>query len=139
MRPADAVSLFAEAAQADGVPPARVQRVALLVDEALAELDAPAAPVDVRGPVPEDWPPRGNNRRASRPTGVSPTAYRCPGCGAQLERRGTLLLCANDRAHSRDRTTRAYSPGRHGRLVPASRAATPSWCAAVARLTGESE
>ncbi|WP_426751748.1 hypothetical protein [Myxococcus sp. Y35] len=53
---AAAVSLFAEAAQADGVPPARVQRVALLVDEALAELDAPAQLVDVRGPVPEDWP-----------------------------------------------------------------------------------
>ncbi|WAM23788.1 hypothetical protein [Myxococcus sp. NMCA1] len=50
-----AVSLFAEAAQANGMPPARVQRVALLVDESLAELDAPAQPVDVRGLAPEDW------------------------------------------------------------------------------------
>lgn len=83
--------------------------------------------------------PRGNNRRASRPTGVSPNAYRCPGCGAQLERRGTLLLCANERAHPQDRTTRAYSAGRHGRLVPASRAATPAWRATVAWLTGEPE
>ncbi|MFP2961854.1 hypothetical protein ACLEPN_29675 [Myxococcus sp. 1LA] len=44
-----------EAAHADGVPPARVQRVALLVDESLAEFDAPTTPVDVHGPVPEDW------------------------------------------------------------------------------------
>ncbi|UAW08080.1 hypothetical protein Mx4_p81 [Myxococcus phage Mx4] len=81
----------------------------------------------------------GNNRSAPRPTGVSPTAYRCPGCGAQLERRGTLLRCTNERAHPGDRSTRAYQPGRHGRLVPASRAATPAWRAAVARLTGEPE
>ncbi|GEL75449.1 hypothetical protein MVI01_72330 [Myxococcus virescens] len=82
---------------------------------------------------------RGNNRRASRPTGVSTTTYRCPGCGAQLERRGTLLLCVNDGAHPQDRSTRAYHAGRHGRLVPASQAAAPAWRAAVARLTGEPE
>ncbi|WP_143043117.1 hypothetical protein [Myxococcus virescens] len=70
---------------------------------------------------------------------MSPTAYRCPGCGAQFERRGTLLLCANERAHPQDRTTRAYHVGRHGRLVPASRSAMPTWRAAVARLTGEPE
>lgn len=55
---AAAVSLFAEAMASDGVPPARVQREALLVDEDLAELDTPAAPVDVRGPAPEDWAAR---------------------------------------------------------------------------------
>ncbi|QQR47776.1 hypothetical protein JKA73_17730 [Myxococcus xanthus] len=70
---------------------------------------------------------------------MSPIAYRCPGCGAQLERRGTLFLCANDGAHPRDRTTRAYHAGSNGRLVPASRAATPAWRAAVARLAGEPE